>query len=240
MLGQRGSELDALIIFARSSSTRLPGKALKPLGRSTLLETVIEQTLGFSEYKPILATSDRSEDDDLEFIAKKMNIFCFRGELDNVAARTAACLRAFRIQRFARINGDGPFVRMELINKAFELLQSGDDLVTNIYPRSYPYGISVEALKAELFLKAFNKFDSDEREHITTYFYRNISTVKYTNITSKIEFDTTMHLAVDDQKSYGRINRMFQIDPEITKKTITRIAEVYHESYFESHAKENP
>jgi spore coat polysaccharide biosynthesis protein SpsF (cytidylyltransferase family) len=46
--------------------------------------------------------------------------------------------------------------------------------LTNVFPRSFPIGMSVEIINSKFFLKKkiFIK-DKISKEHITTYFYKN-------------------------------------------------------------------
>ena len=70
--------------------------------------------------------------------------------------------------------GDSPFVDPDLIDAGISLaLESEADLVTNLMPRSYPYGVAVEVIKVAAFRRCLPLFSPANREHVTQYFYQN-------------------------------------------------------------------
>ena len=75
----------AILIFARSNSKRLPGKVLKEiyLGKN-LLEIIILRLKKFLRIKIIVCTSKSKADNKIVKICKKNKIKYFRGELSNV------------------------------------------------------------------------------------------------------------------------------------------------------------
>ena len=78
---------------------------------------------------------------------------------------------------FTRITGDSPLIDPDIINKAMKLYYDGDyDLVTNIFPRSYPIGQSVEIIRTKTYERAYkNMILKDDLEHVTKYFLRSDS-----------------------------------------------------------------
>ena len=75
-----------------------------------------------------------------------------------------------------------------------------------MYPRSYPPGLTTEIISKELFMKFENivttKFD---REHLSTFFYKNPENIKIQNIPNsnyeKIKF---IRLVVDNELDLKR------------------------------------
>lgn len=217
-----------LILYSRFSSSRLPGKALKAINNETLMGVLIKKIQKETEFRIILATSNDSSDDLLVRVAEDLGIDCFRGSLNNVADRTINCIKAYSIKSFARINGDSPFFQADLIKKGFNILKTQNlDFVTNLYPRSYPYGIAVEVFNANFFCFHASNFHYPNIEHITSFFYSNISRFKYHNILSNKKFDEKVILTVDDLQTYKVIRRMFEIDSDIQDKTIQEVIKIY-------------
>ncbi|MCF7889137.1 MAG: hypothetical protein K9L78_03360, partial [Victivallales bacterium] len=172
--------MNAAIILSRTDSTRLPGKALLKIKNKTLLEWCIESLKGESNYKIIVATTKRKIDNTIVEIAQKNNVNFFRGDKNNVAKRVLDCANSYNLSAFARVNGDSPFIRKKLIIKAFNKIQESNfDFVTNLVPRHFPYGISVEVFKTKTYEDAYKSLETDEqKEHVTTYFYENMSKYK--------------------------------------------------------------
>ena len=50
---------------------------------------------------------------------------------------------------FVRINGDSPLIDPKLIDKAIKISKKkkGYDIITNVFPRTFPKGQSVEVIK---------------------------------------------------------------------------------------------
>lgn len=70
------------IVQARTSSSRLPGKVLKPILGKPMLELHIERLLRSKKIdKLIVATSENQEDGPIESLCSKLGVFCYRGPL---------------------------------------------------------------------------------------------------------------------------------------------------------------
>ena len=72
-----------------------------------------------------------------------------------------------------RICADSPLIPASLIRSMINLVEPDFDLVTNVHPRSFPHGYSVEILRRRLFTEKefFPQTDTD-REHVTPHLYR--------------------------------------------------------------------
>jgi spore coat polysaccharide biosynthesis protein SpsF len=164
----------AVIVQARMTSRRLPGKVLNPLaGRPMLAYTLDRLALCGSAGDLVIATSDDLSDDPLAKFAESSGVRCFRGSLDDVAGRLVAAARSVDAASFVRISGDSPFIDPAIVDRAMALFRGGDcDLVTNVFPRTFPKGMSVEVVRTEALEQACRRdLDSGQREHVTKYFY---------------------------------------------------------------------
>ena len=137
-----------VIVFSRLNSTRLPGKALIKIAGITLVDRVLDKlegVIGIS--RTIVATTESYLDDPLVAHLKTRGIDVFRGSIDDVALRAVSCARDYGLDHFVRVSGDSPFIDSNLINKALLEYRNGRfDLVTNVFPRSFPNGASVEVI----------------------------------------------------------------------------------------------
>ena len=70
------------------------------------------------------------------------------------------------------------------------------DIITNIFPRSYPKGQSLEIIKTSKLRSNLDKFNKDQREHVTKYFYKNYKNFMIKNFMN-IKVKTKMKLAID-------------------------------------------
>ncbi len=220
------------IVLARMDSSRFPGKALSLLGGIPLLERCFSGVLRSHSFTPILATTMRAIDQPLVDFAENLGIPCFRGSLDNVYKRVCECLEYYDVDIFARINGDSPFVQAELLDSALTLLEDKNcDFVTNLIPRRFPYGISTEIFRSEIFIHHTDKIETPEhKEHITSYFYQNLTQLKYTTISGTVDL-SRIRLTVDTQEDLNFIEQMLGQDSTLFEQPLVNIVKVYQEQF---------
>lgn len=218
-----------VIILARMDSKRFSNKALAKLGDKKLIEWCIDGVVDNERYNTILATTDREIDKPLVSIAKSKDIYCFQGALDNVANRVLECIDKFNLDYFARINGDSPFVCRELLIEGFKIICEKDlDFVTNLVPRAFPFGISVEILKSSIFVSNYAKLNSSShREHITSYFYENFDQFKTYCMRYEYGNDHDVRLVVDRPSDLEHLNKMLIISKDINSLSISELVKLY-------------
>lgn len=219
----------AAIIFARMNSNRLIGKVMMPLGNDILIAQIIKRAKKLKTDKVIVATSKENYDNDFVKFLEKQDIECFRGDLENVAKRTLQCIEEFKIDYFIRINGDSPLFSLEETNDVLlKIPIQNYDLITNIYPRSFPYGYSLEILKSNVFKENYYKFSKFEREHVTSFFYKNSAKFRILNIMNrKEELSSKIILTIDDLDSYNNMNMLFSHYPDIVNYSLCEIKKAY-------------
>jgi len=163
-------------IQARLSSSRLPGKVLMDLGGRPMLAWTLERVRAAERVtKVVVATSAEPSDDPLAAFCAAQGVTCYRGPLDNVAARYALAARAEGDEAFIRITGDAPLIDPAIIDQAIGLYEAGDwDLVTNVLVRTFPKGQSAEVLRSSTFLRVCAEMsDPAHLEHVTPFYYEN-------------------------------------------------------------------
>ena len=103
---------ECIIIQARLSSTRYPGKVLEPFfEKKSILEIQLETIAKVCpDLKLVVATSTNTADNVLEAFCKSKGVDCFRGSEDNVLQRFVACAKYFDAQKIIRICSDNPFL----------------------------------------------------------------------------------------------------------------------------------
>lgn len=158
------------------SSTRLPGKVLKLINGQPILGHVAERCArAVGRNHVVITTSEETGDTPVAEFAKSHGFSCHRGSLDNVYARFVGAVSACGIEHFVRVCADSPFLDPGLVETAITQFHRYDvDLVTNVFPRSYPKGQSVEMIRASAFLDpAFRALAGFSTEHVTQGFYRH-------------------------------------------------------------------
>ena len=198
-----------VIIFSRFDSNRLYGKALIDISGRSLLGRVIDQSKKIKNVNNIImATSSRPIDDEISKFAQKEGLQVFRGSCDDVFGRALEACNYFSLDGFARVCGDRPFFDPNLVDKAIDLFSKNNfDIVTTMFPRSYPPGLTTEIIDKEL-LARFNKkvSNSYDREHLTTFFYRNSEGINIKNIkNNKYKDMKDIKLVVDNLEDLKKI-----------------------------------
>lgn len=187
------------------------------------MEWAINGAKNIEGVEPVVLTTDRPIDDPLVEIAQKNGVKYFRGETLNVVKRTFDCINYYNIDIFARLNGDSPFLSKKLLEKGIRLLENSAsyDFITNLFPRHFPYGLSVEVMKASLFKKFYLEIDTPEyQEHITSWFYNNSDKFRlYKMVDPEIQ-DHDIRLVVDTPEDMANLNHLVKQHPDINYHNI--------------------
>jgi spore coat polysaccharide biosynthesis protein SpsF len=183
--------MTGIIIQARMSSTRLPGKILKLLGKKTLLDHIFFRISRLKHpVKIILATSDASADDVVEDYCKKNIITCFRGSEHNVLERYYFCGKEYSLNNIIRLTGDNPFPDVEEIDNLIDLFINEKLDFANSFD-SLPVGVGAEIFTFKALEKSYmHGRDSHHLEHVDEYMIENPQLFK------------TKHLSVPDSKNH--------------------------------------
>lgn len=205
---------ELIIIQARMSSSRLPGKILADLGSVTLLELLIRRLRTTTSGLPlVVATSDQADDDPVESFCQARTVNCFRGSLRDVAGRFLAAGQEYGAERLVRICADSPLLDPGLVDQLVTLSAvSGADLTTNVQVRTYPAGQSVEVLRTAALANALQDMNDEDREHVTRYFYRNMQSFVIVNLTSGRPWGAT-RLTVDTPEDLQSVRHLVAMLP---------------------------
>lgn len=195
------------VILARMSSSRLPGKALRPVGGRVLLDYVVDaaqRVKGLDQV--ILATSGDASDAPLVAFAQQRGIACFRGSLNHVAGRFLGAMEHHELDAALRINGDSPMHSPALMAQGVETFRRGEwDLVTNVHPRSFPYGMTLEVAGRRAMTDACEKMTGpDHREHVTAWFYQHPEMFRIKNLVAEDPGVGEVELTVDEPRDLER------------------------------------
>ncbi len=197
---------------ARTSSSRLPAKALLPIAGypSAVLATLRAAN---QHNETILATSDDASDDELARLASDSGLTVFRGPLHDVLGRyflaSAALPDDCCVVRLTADNAvpDGQFV-MELVS-AFA--SSGADyLAADSDSSGLPYGLAGEAFSVAALRRAYGEATSaSDREHVGPWIARNCRTANYRpKGLGEADF-SHLRCTIDDEEDYRRMLRLF-------------------------------
>ncbi|HIP38566.1 MAG TPA: hypothetical protein EYG88_04160, partial [Desulfocapsa sulfexigens] len=170
-----------VIIQARSTSTRLPGKVLMPLpsdGDTAVLQHVIRRVRKAELVQEIIvATTVNEADDPIVMMAGDEGVQYFRGSEDDVLARFYGAATAFDLDIIVRITSDCPCIDPSIIDRLIRFHCSENaDYSSNGITRTYPRGLGAEIMNFDVLEKAHQQArEPFEREHVTAFIYHSRS-----------------------------------------------------------------
>jgi len=174
------------ILQARMSSTRLPGKVLKPLLGEPMLARQIERVRRAKRIdKLVVATSSDASDDAIAGLCDSLGVGVYRGPLADVLGRYWGAAKRFGpAEHIVRLTGDCPLADWEVIDAVLDHHLAEDaDYTSNCLKLTFPKGLDVEVFKAEHLETAhYEARDPYEREHVTPFFYRNPDRFRTANL----------------------------------------------------------
>jgi spore coat polysaccharide biosynthesis protein SpsF len=207
------------------SSTRLPGKVLKPVLGKPLLAYQVERLQRVEHADTIvLATTTNELDDVLVDFAQDHGLACYRGSEDDVLSRYHEAAEEVGADVVIRVTADCPLIDPAVIDKviaAYTQAQPNCDYASNTIRRTYPRGMDCEVFSCKALGAAHAEaVESTDREHVTPFVYRHpdrfaLRNVKYTS-------DQSHHRwAVDTDQDLALVSRILQqLYPECPKFTL--------------------
>lgn len=214
-----------LIIQARISSARLPGKALLDLGGFTVLTRVV-QRMSVTGLPIVVATSDAFEDDVIEYeVLSKTNASVYRGSLNNVRDRFYQCALENKFDVIVRVTADNPFSEPSFVSDAVEKINEGAHYV-RARPTLCPDGSNIEAFRfTQLQISSDNDPDNIDKydiEHVTPEIRKRLSGSKhfmeFSPDSTLGALDNDIHLGIDTIGDYIKIRRIYHLLGEVSGK----------------------
>ena len=201
-------------IEARMTSSRLPGKVLRPIMGRPLLELLVERLQQAATLDGIcIATTDRSTDDPLEELAARMGVLCFRGSEHDVLIRVLGAADFAAADTLVEITADCPLIDPALIDQLVNSYQTGGcDYVSNILKRTYPDGYDAQVFATET-LRRVSQLTNDPRDHepVSCYIYEHPELFSLKNVERGIpERVWNIRLTVDEVSDFERISTIFE------------------------------
>ena len=222
-----------IVVQARITSTRLPGKVLKTILEKPLLEYQIERLRRVSlADEVVIATTINDTDEPIVELCKRLNVPYYRGSEEDVLSRYYEAAVEHNADVVVRVTSDCPVIDSNVINDVIDhYLQNYPhyDYVSNCQKRTYPRGMDTEVFSFSSLDQAFREAaDQPDREHVTPYIYMNpqryqIGEVCYPQ-------DQSQHRwTVDTQEDFELIRRIIEAlypnDPQFNLETALNLLE---------------
>jgi spore coat polysaccharide biosynthesis protein SpsF len=161
-----------IIIQARMTSTRLPGKVLMDVAGHPMLAQQIRRIKECAMVDEIvIATTTNSTDEPLIELARRAEVGWFRGDEQDVLARFVGAAHQARADVVMRVTADCPLLDPQITDRVINELVShatACDYASNVLERTYPRGLDVEAFFWDTLLRMDRLAQSQvAREHVT-------------------------------------------------------------------------
>lgn len=200
------------IIQARTGSTRLPGKVLRPLLGEPLLAHVVRRVRRAGTVdETVVATTTLAADDPIEALGASEGWPVTRGSEMDLLERYLDAARLHDAEHVVRITSDCPLVDPTLIDDVVDALAAdGADYASNtLEPRTFPRGLDVEAMTIGA-LEAAGREDRDpaSREHATPFLYRHPDRFRLTAVRNPVDL-SAHRWTVDTPEDYELVRRIY-------------------------------
>ena len=200
------------ILQARTSSTRFPGRVLKPILGRPMLSLQIERIQRSKKIdKLIVATSNNHSDNNIENLCINIRISCFRGSLDDVLDRVYQTAMQYKPEHIVRLTGDCPLIDPQIIDEVIDFCIKGDlDYVSNCVEPTFPDGLDVEVFKFSVLETAWKEsLLPSHREHVTPFIHQNNERFKVGHY--KMQEDLShLRWTVDRPEDFEFVSRIYK------------------------------
>ena len=198
-------------VQARMASRRFPGKVLAPLwGRPIIWHVLASVSVALPSVPVVVTTTSSPSDDPLVSYVSSLGAAVFRGPEDDVLERIRSAARAHPCDWILRLSADSPRLRGNVLQAVVDRADQREcDVVTTIFPRSFPRGQNAEALRATVLddIDAA-KLSAEDREHVTPYIYRHPEQFRIVNVGSGDPRLAKLSFAVDTLEDLERLERL--------------------------------
>ena len=168
----------AIILQARMTSTRLPGKVLRTAGGRTILEWVVRGArMVPGDHVVCVAIPEGEIHDPVAAEAHRLRTVVVRGAEHDVLDRFKVAAEAVGADEVMRVTTDCPMMDPSLCGEVLALRRAeGTDYACNNEPFGYPHGLDCESFTAAVLERAALEANTSyDREHVTPWIKRDPS-----------------------------------------------------------------
>jgi spore coat polysaccharide biosynthesis protein SpsF len=203
-----------VIIQARMTSTRLPGKVLADLCGRPMLEQQLRRVREMQTADEIvIATTVQPTDDLVEALARRQGLRCFRGDEHDVLSRYVGAARESGADVVVRITADCPLIdagESDRVTRALLEDPQGADYATNSLSRTYPRGLDTEVLHRDVLERVARLARSrPAREHVTWFIHRERPELFVQRSVADTEDNSDLRWTVDTPEDLALARRIY-------------------------------
>jgi spore coat polysaccharide biosynthesis protein SpsF len=205
------------VVQARMSSTRLPGKVLRPLAGLRVLDWVVRAARAAAEVDAIVvATSENPDDDAIAAWGAASGVEVVRGELDDVLSRFVRAAEATRADAVVRLTADCPLLDPALIDRVVRTWRDDPsaDYVATTVRRRLPRGLDVELIRADVLRELAGTAEGFHRVHVTSAAYAADSPYRVVSVEVDGDF-STYRVTLDEPQDAAALEVLVPLLPSV-------------------------
>jgi spore coat polysaccharide biosynthesis protein SpsF len=205
----------AIVVQARTGSTRLPGKVLMPLAGSPLLARMIERVQSATTRSTlVVATTTDPSDDPVVDLCAGLGVRVFRGHPTDLLDRHVMAARDVGADVVVKIPSDCPLVDPPAIDRVLGAFFAtpGLDYASNLHPGTWPDGHDVEVMTLAALETAHREAQKPhEREHTTPFLWDQPERFRCLNVSWETGRNLAMshRMTIDYAEDYAFIAAVY-------------------------------
>ena len=226
-----------IIVQARMTSTRLPGKILLEVMDKPLLEYQVERLRRVKMADEIIiATTVNETDMPVVDFCKRLRMPYFRGSENDVLSRYYYAAKQYQADIVVRITSDCPVIDPVIVQEIITFFianRNHYDYVSNGLEESYPRGMDTEVFYIRTLEEAYAKAtEQAEREHVTPFIYRHPERYRlfnYKNTCDQSHYRWTVDTIEDFTLIRYILETLYPINPQFSMQDIIELLDKHPE-----------
>ena len=214
---------DLIIVQARTLSSRLPGKVLRPLWKNKSLLDIQLLALEKLDISFVVATTTHQADDEIVRWANHNHVNVFRGDEQNVLKRFINCAQQYGAKNLIRVCSDNPFIQLDQVPYFLQSLEQGLDYISYCNNSGIPaikthWGLFVEGVRLSSLEKASELLETHPEkkfysEHVTNFIYGNPEqfNVKLNEAPKSIASRNDLRFTIDTEEDSNNMMELLEI-----------------------------
>lgn len=203
-----------VIIQARMSSKRLPGKIMADIKGQPMLAHVLHRAGNIPGIDFVgIATTLNAADDLVVQFAQTTRIPVFRGDEQDVLDRFYQSAKEWSATTILRITADCPILDPAIAGKVLERYISACgrlDYVSNNHPPTFPDGLDTEVFSFSALEQAWKEARlTSEREHVTPYLANHPEIFNVANVTNDVDY-SPLRWTVDESQDLNFVRAVLE------------------------------
>ena len=213
-----------VIVEARMTSTRLPGKVMLNAAGKPLLEHMIERLQRIQGINNIIiATTVNNSDNCVVDLADALGVLFFRGSENDVLGRVLKAAQFFGTDIIVEITGDNPLIDPGIASSVVEAFLQREDNIDYVandigcyrddVDVTFPLGFNTKVFKRKLLERVERLTDHPEdREHVVNYICKNPQVFSFYNVTAEEKYRRNdIRLTVDVYEDYQVVKAVLEV-----------------------------